>query len=124
MDDVEQMKTDVKTILADSNLVNGEFWIGGETSSQLDKKVVQLGDEKLIQPVMIIIIFAVLLVYLLVAFYFTSHFFFSTTINGADVSLKNEKQADQSIRRYAENYKLLLIERDGKSDEITGQEIG
>lgn len=67
---------------------------------------------------------AVLLVYLLVAFYFTSHFFFSTTINGADVSLKNEKQADQSIRRYAENYKLLLIERDGKSDEITGQEAG
>ena len=64
MDDVEQMKTDVKTILADSNLTNGEFWIGGETSSQLDKKVVQLGDEKLIQPVMIIIIFVVLLVYL------------------------------------------------------------
>ena len=64
MDDVEQMKTDVKTILADNNLANGEFWIGGETSSQLDKKVVQLGDEKLIQPVMIIIIFVVLLVYL------------------------------------------------------------
>lgn len=67
---------------------------------------------------------AVLLVYLLISFYFNSHFFFSTTINGADVSLKNEKQADQNIRRYAENYKLLLIERDDKSDQITGQEAG
>lgn len=64
MDDVEQMKSDVKSMLADQNLNDAEFWIGGETSSQLDKKEVQLGDEKLIQPVMIIIIFVVLLVYL------------------------------------------------------------
>jgi len=71
-----------------------------------------------------IIVTALLLLYLLIAFYFTSHFFFSTTINGADVSLKNERQADQSIRRYTENYKLHLIEREGKSDEITGQEAG
>lgn len=71
-----------------------------------------------------IIVAAVMLLYLLISFYFTSHFFFSTTINGADVSLKNERQADQSIRRYTENYKLLLIEREGKMDEITRQEAG
>ena len=41
MDDVEQMKEDVQEILAAQNLKNNEFWIGGETSSQLDKKVVQ-----------------------------------------------------------------------------------
>ncbi len=64
MDDVEQMKEDVKSILAKQNLEDNEFWIGGETSAQLDQKVVQSGDEKLIQPVMIIIIFVVLLVYL------------------------------------------------------------
>ena len=64
MDDVKQMKEDVKVILADNQLADGEFWIGGETSAQLDTRAVQLGDEKLIQPVMIIIIFAVLLVYL------------------------------------------------------------
>ncbi|GLB30324.1 hypothetical protein LAD12857_22470 [Lacrimispora amygdalina] len=67
---------------------------------------------------------AVMLVYLLISFYFTSHFFFSTTINGADVSLKNEKQADQSLKKYAEEYKLLLVERDGMSDQIAGQEAG
>jgi len=71
-----------------------------------------------------IAVVAVLLVYLLISFYFTSHFFFSTTINGADVSLKNEKQADQSLKKYAEDYKLLLVERDGMSDQITGEEAG
>lgn len=64
MDDVEQMKEDVQMILAEQNLANGQFWIGGETSAQLDQKVVQSGDESIIQPVMIIIIFLVLLVYL------------------------------------------------------------
>ncbi|WP_339214459.1 MMPL family transporter [Solibacillus sp. FSL W8-0372] len=64
MDDVEQMKDDVKSILAENNLEDGQFWIGGETSAQLDTKVVQSGDENIIQPVMIIIIFIVLLGYL------------------------------------------------------------
>ncbi|MEC1177909.1 MMPL family transporter [Metasolibacillus meyeri] len=58
MADVEQMKKDIATF------VNREFWIGGETSEQLDTKEVQWHDEKLIQPVMIAIIFAVLLIYL------------------------------------------------------------
>ncbi|MBD8038364.1 MMPL family transporter [Solibacillus sp. A46] len=64
MDDVEQMKDDVKSILTENNLEDGQFWIGGETSAQLDTKVVQSGDENIIQPVMIIIIFIVLLGYL------------------------------------------------------------
>ncbi|WP_042477282.1 MMPL family transporter [Bacillus ndiopicus] len=58
MADVEQMKKDIASIL------DNEFWIGGETSEQLDTKEVQMHDEKLIQPVMIAIIFVVLLLYL------------------------------------------------------------
>lgn len=64
MDDVAQLKDDVKNILANENLEDTSFWIGGETSAQLDTKEVQMMDEKLIQPVMIIVIFIVLLVYL------------------------------------------------------------
>ncbi|WP_107943388.1 MMPL family transporter [Metasolibacillus fluoroglycofenilyticus] len=58
MEDVEQMKQEVATI------IDNKFWIGGETSEQLDTKKVQKDDEKLIQPVMIAIILAVLLLYL------------------------------------------------------------
>lgn len=64
MDDVEDLKEKLPTILADNGLESAEFWIGGETSAQLDTKEIQLGDEKLIQPVMIVIIFIVLVLYL------------------------------------------------------------
>lgn len=64
MDDVEQMKTDVAEILEAKGFTESPLWIGGETSAQLDTKEVQSGDEKLIQPVMIVIIFFVLVVYL------------------------------------------------------------
>lgn len=64
MDDVEQMKEDMKDIMTGAGLAETNFWLGGETSAQLDTKEVQYADEKLIQPVMIVIIFLVLVVYL------------------------------------------------------------
>lgn len=64
MDNVEQMKEDVASILADNGLQDASFWLGGETSSQLDTKKIQERDESVIQPVMIVIIFLVLLFYL------------------------------------------------------------
>ncbi|MEO4053902.1 MMPL family transporter [Solibacillus sp. CAU 1738] len=66
MDDVEHMKKQLPALLEKVGIKNAStsFWIGGETSTQLDTKEVQYGDEKLIQPVMIVIIFIVLVVYL------------------------------------------------------------
>lgn len=64
MDDIEQMKKDLASIAAAQGLADDSFLIGGETSAQLDTKEVQLADEKLIQPVMIVIIFLVLVIYL------------------------------------------------------------
>ncbi|MGM9944703.1 MAG: MMPL family transporter [Lysinibacillus sp.] len=64
MDDVEQMKEDMKDILADVEIGEANFWIGGETSEQIDARDVQAADERIIEPVMIIIIFLVLVIYL------------------------------------------------------------
>ena len=64
MDDVEQMKEDMKDILADVEIGEVNFWIGGETSEQIDARDVQAADERLIEPVMITIIFLVLVIYL------------------------------------------------------------
>lgn len=64
MNDVEDLKEQLPKMLADNNLEGADFWIGGETSAQLDTKEIQLGDEKIIQPVMIVIIFIVLVLYL------------------------------------------------------------
>lgn len=66
MDLIPTLKEDMKTILTDAGVENADesYWIGGETSSQVDKKTVQERDESIIQPVMVVIIALLLLVYL------------------------------------------------------------
>lgn len=70
-----------------------------------------------------ITIASVVLVYLTVAWYFTSHFFFNTTINGASVSLSSYDKAKEKMRTYTKNYQLEIIERDGRLEVISGQDI-
>ncbi|WP_332651282.1 MMPL family transporter [Lysinibacillus sp. 54212] len=66
MDDVDDMKKRVPEILEEAGIENASesYWVGGETSVQLDTKDVQSSDEKLIQPIIIIILFVVLVLYL------------------------------------------------------------
>lgn len=66
----------------------------------------------------------IVLFYLLASLYFMNHFFFNTVINGVDVSLKAHDGVDEVIIKYVKEYKLQLIERDGKTEEIAGQNIG
>jgi len=73
--------------------------------------------------IIILILFAVL-IYVLISIYFVNHFFFNTKINGVDVSLKAHDDACHVIKNYADDYKLLLIERYGETEEISGQAIG
>lgn len=72
----------------------------------------------------IISIASIVLIYLLISLYFTSHFFFNTTINGVNVSLKAHKDAGNIIINYVKNYRLQLVERNGKGEKIIGQDIG
>lgn len=72
----------------------------------------------------IILIASILLVYLLISIYFVNHFYFNTIINEANVSLKAHNDAEGIIRNYIKDYKLQLIERNGKVENITGQDIG
>lgn len=71
----------------------------------------------------IVLILLFILLYLVSSLYFTRHFFFNTTINGVNVSLKAYNDADDVIRDFVDGYELQLIEREGKSEKITGQDI-
>lgn len=71
----------------------------------------------------LIAIASVTLIYLLVSLYFINHFYIFTVINGVNVSLKTNEDADQIMRNYVKDYKLQLIERDGETENITGQEV-
>ena len=63
------------------------------------------------------------LLYLAISIFFVNHFFFNTIINGVDVSLKPHAVAEKIIKSKVKEYKLLIIERDGETEEIMGQEI-
>jgi len=72
----------------------------------------------------IIFIASILLIYLLISLYFSKHFFFNTVINGVDVSLKSYGDLEDIIKSNVKDYKLLLIERNGETEEIIGRDIG
>lgn len=61
--------------------------------------------------------------YLLISFYFFGNFLFRTEINGINVSLRAHKNLPKIISECIYEYKLLLIERDGETEFITGHDI-
>lgn len=66
---------------------------------------------------------AAALVYGGFALYFSSHFIFGTTVNGIDVSMKNEKQTEAVMERQVDDYTLVIEGSDGKKEEIEGADI-
>ena len=67
---------------------------------------------------------AIIFTYLLIAIFFTNHFFFNTEINGINLSLKSYEEAPDILKKSINDYKLQIIERDGKIEEILGKDIG
>ena len=72
----------------------------------------------------IIIVTAIIFTYLLIAIFFTNHFFFNTEINGINLSLKSYEEAPDILKKSINDYKLRIIERDEKIEEILGKDIG
>lgn len=72
----------------------------------------------------IIIVTAIIFTYLLIAIFFTNHFFFNTEISGINLSLKSYEEAPDILKKSINDYKLQIIERDGKIEEILGKDIG
>ena len=72
----------------------------------------------------VIITAALILLYLLVSLYFINHFFPGTKINGVRVSFKSCSKAEQMLIRHVRDYKLVMAEREGVTETITGRQIG
>ncbi|MDF2539604.1 MAG: ErfK/YbiS/YcfS/YnhG family protein [Herbinix sp.] len=72
----------------------------------------------------IIILASIVFLYLLISIYFAKHYFFGTVINGVNVSLRSQEDAQQLIKNSIQDYKLELIERNGATETISGQELG
>lgn len=87
-------------------------------------KIEKLSKSDVTAKPFIILVASVILIYLLISLYFSNHFFFNTEINGVNVSLNAYDDADHIMKRFIKDYELQLIERNGETDELTGQEIG
>ncbi len=74
--------------------------------------------------VYIIVAVAVVLgIYFVGSFYFTRFFYPRTEINGIDCSWKTASTCDDILKRGVDDYVLTLVEQDGSTEEITGEEI-
>lgn len=71
----------------------------------------------------LIFIFSIIGIYLLISLYFINHFYFHTEINGVNVSLKAYDNASSTIGKFIKDYELQLLERNGETEVIAGQDI-
>jgi hypothetical protein len=72
----------------------------------------------------LILIASLLIIYFLGCIYFANHYFLHTIINGVNVSLRTQEDADQIIKSYIDGYELRLLERNNETEIIKGQDIG
>ena len=61
--------------------------------------------------------------YIGVSVYFTSHFYMNTEINGHDFSMKTAADVKEYIEQQVQGYSLTILEKDNKTDSISGEEI-
>ena len=64
------------------------------------------------------------LIYVAISVYFMSHFFVNTKINGKDFSGKTASDVEKYLQTNIKDYKLTILENEGRQDVISGSEIG
>lgn len=70
------------------------------------------------------ILAGIFLAYLAASVYFMEHFFLGTAVNGENVEFQTVKQVNSLILEQAEGYGLTLLERGGKEESVTAQQLG
>lgn len=71
------------------------------------------------------VIAAVLVVvYLLISLFFQYHYFPGTKINGYSCGFHSVKKMKKTVGKTISNYKITLLERDGKKETITSDQVG
>lgn len=61
--------------------------------------------------------------YVATAVFYSTHFYANTEINGVDCSNKSIKQVEAYLEKQVSDYNLTLKETEGKTEEISGQDI-
>ena len=70
------------------------------------------------------IVAGLLVIYLGISIYFMGHFHFGAKIGAVDVSGMTATAAEEVLQKALDEYKLTILQRNGKTDTIVGDEIG
>ena len=89
----------------------------------MEQKEVKQLDKKKVAIIAAAIAGTLLVIYLGMSVYFMSHFYFGTKIGEVDVSGKSAASAEEILQNTLKEYELIITERDGKTDSITGDVI-
>lgn len=66
---------------------------------------------------------ALAVIYIGISVFFVSHFYINTEINGKDFSGKSTADVKEYIQEQVKGYELKILEKDGKTDTINGNDI-
>lgn len=78
---------------------------------------------KLEVKVIIIALASLAAIYLILACFFCNHFYIGTKLNGISLSGKTVEAVNEEMINKVQNYKLKLEERDGKTEEISSDNL-
>ncbi|MDO5422337.1 MAG: L,D-transpeptidase family protein [Eubacteriales bacterium] len=92
--------------------------------SENRKRRKHTGSRILLFVLMAVILLALAGAYLAVSMYYRTHFFPGTYINGIDCSKMTVEEAESLIAYEAEDYVLVIHERDGKTEQIDSAHMG
>lgn len=70
------------------------------------------------------VLVVICLIYVAISVYFMSHFFVNTKINGKNFSGKTASDVEKYLQTNIKDYKLTILENEGRQDVISGSEIG
>lgn len=84
------------------------------------------GKDRKIKALWIIggVLAVICLIYVAISVYFMSHFFVNTKINGKNFSGKTASDVEKYLQTNIKDYKLTILENEGRQDVISGSEIG
>ena len=69
-------------------------------------------------------VFLLLALYVFVSVYYSGHFYPGTWINGVNCSNESVSQAMKKLEEHRSNYTLRIMERGGKTEILSGEDIG
>ncbi|MGH4051671.1 MAG: L,D-transpeptidase family protein [Clostridium sp.] len=93
--------------------------------NELEKSIIKpIKKHRKVIKRILISIFVFLVLYFGMSIYFMNHFYFGSAINSISVSGKVVEDANKKMATEIKTYKITIKERGGKTEQISGDEVG